>query len=318
MVERIMPKKEQLLANKRIGIFGKGGSGKSTVTVLLARALKLANYNVCIIDADSTNVGLHRALGLRESPVPLIDYYGGMVFGGGAVTCPVDDPTLLPGAELRLESLPAEFYGRNPDGITLFVAGKMGGRGPGAGCDGPIAKITRDARIQDRDRPVVTLIDFKAGFEDCARGVVVNLDRAVVVVDPTVAAIELALDMIHLVRELRRGCTPATSHLESPEMVALAQRLFREAKLAGATVVLNKIDSDITENYLRQCLRKRGCEPAAVLRQDPLVSSAWLRGAPIYSPIADQEMQRLVDQLEQLEKASGPERIKEVHHESLA
>ena len=56
------------LAERRIGVFGKGGSGKSTVTVLLARALVARGYDVCVLDADSTNVGLHRALGLNESP----------------------------------------------------------------------------------------------------------------------------------------------------------------------------------------------------------------------------------------------------------
>lgn len=29
---------------------------------------------------------------------------------------------------------------------SVFIAGKMGDRGPGAGCDGPIAKIARDFR----------------------------------------------------------------------------------------------------------------------------------------------------------------------------
>ena len=94
------------LSDKRIGVFGKGGSGKSTVTVLLARALVARGYDVCVLDADSTNVGLHRALGLDEPPVPLLDYFGGMVFSGGAVTCPVDDPTLLPDAVIPLDALP--------------------------------------------------------------------------------------------------------------------------------------------------------------------------------------------------------------------
>jgi len=37
----------------RIGLFGRGGSGKSTCTVMLARALKQAGYPVCVLDADS-------------------------------------------------------------------------------------------------------------------------------------------------------------------------------------------------------------------------------------------------------------------------
>jgi CO dehydrogenase nickel-insertion accessory protein CooC1 len=63
------------LAGKKIGFFGKGGAGKSTAVVLIARALVKAGYTVCIVDADSTNVGLHQALGIEQPPSPLIDYY---------------------------------------------------------------------------------------------------------------------------------------------------------------------------------------------------------------------------------------------------
>lgn len=84
----------------------KGESGKSTIIVLLARALAQRGYQVCVLDADSTNVGLHQALGVKSMPRPLLDYFGGMVFSGGAVTCPVGDPTLLTGAEITLDKLP--------------------------------------------------------------------------------------------------------------------------------------------------------------------------------------------------------------------
>ena len=43
------------LDGQRIGIFGRGGSGKSTCTVLLAKALAQAGYEACVVDADSTN-----------------------------------------------------------------------------------------------------------------------------------------------------------------------------------------------------------------------------------------------------------------------
>ena len=38
---------EHPLAGKKIGLFGKGGAGKSTVTALLAQALLTRGYEVC-------------------------------------------------------------------------------------------------------------------------------------------------------------------------------------------------------------------------------------------------------------------------------
>ena len=58
---------EKNLIGKRIGILGKGGSGKSTVAVLLTMALRDQGYHVCLLDADSTNVGLAKALGFDRS-----------------------------------------------------------------------------------------------------------------------------------------------------------------------------------------------------------------------------------------------------------
>jgi len=96
-----MADKDRALRSKRIGVFGKGGAGKSTLVVLLARALRERGYAVCVLDADSTNIGLPQALGLDQSPIPLMEHFGGMIFSGGSVTCPVDDPAPLAGPRSR-------------------------------------------------------------------------------------------------------------------------------------------------------------------------------------------------------------------------
>lgn len=297
----MIKEKEKPLAGKRIGIFGKGGSGKSTVAVLLAQALKDNGYGVAVLDADSTNVGLPQALGALP-PASLLDYYGGMVFSGGAVTCPVDDPTPLSGADLYLDDLPHIYQGHSANGIDLFVAGKMGDKGPGAGCDGPIAKIARDFRPRYKGESPVTLVDFKAGFEDSARGNIVSLDWIVVVIDPTTAAVEMAIDMRDMVDQLNAGGMPATAHLEDPDLIEMAYNLYREARIKGVVFIVNKVRDQESEQYLRDRLAEEEIIPIGVIKDDPSLASAWLKGQPLNEVGTKPDMAGIVMALETAEK----------------
>lgn len=290
------------LVGARIGILGKGGAGKSTFVVLLARLLRKHDYNVYVVDADSTNIGLAQALGVEQPPVSLLDYFGGMVFSGGRVTCPVDDPTPLSDAQIRLDDMPERYYACNDDGIILLTAGKIAGQGPGAGCDGPVAKIARDFEIQG-DESAVTLIDFKAGFEDTARGAITSLDWAIVVVDPTTASVELAADMRDMVDEIMAGQLPATRHLESPELVAIANRLFTQATIKGVIFVLNKVPDDAVGSYLIDKLAGRSIIPAAIVHDDPAIALAWLRGLPVESKRTEEDVAGVIAALETAVKA---------------
>lgn len=291
---------DKSLMGKRIGIFGKGGSGKSTVAILLTQALRDQGYHVCLLDADSTNIGLAQALGFERSPEPLMGYFGGMVFSGGAVTCPVDDPTRLPGANISIDILPSKYYVQD-DEITLFTAGKIGSQGPGAGCDGPVSKIARDLRVHIEEVPVVTLVDFKAGFEDSARGAITSLDWALVVVDPTLAAIEMASDMRNMVARMKARELPATMHLESPELVALANRIFIESKIKGVLCVMNRVPDPDMENYLQAELSRRGINPIGVIREDLSMSIAWLKGMPLDGKKFKKETEKIIKAMETAE-----------------
>jgi CO dehydrogenase maturation factor len=290
--------KNRVLMGRRIGVFGKGGSGKSTVVVLLAHALRQRGYEVCVLDADSTNLGLHQAFGLDESPRSLLDYFGGMVFSGGRVTCPVDDPTPLREADISLVQLPDEYVGRNREGIILLTAGKIGNQGPGAGCDGPISKIARDLRIRSDTDASITLIDFKAGFEDAARGAVTSLDWALSVVDPTRAAMQMAIHMKQMINRIKAGELPATSHLESPNLVEMANRIFREASIRDVLVVLNRIPAKETEEYMRGYLDMRDIEVIGVLHEHPCIALSWLKGTPLDRTNAKEEVERIMERLE--------------------
>lgn len=293
MSEEIYP-----LAGMKIGVFGKGGSGKSTVSTLLAQTLQDRGYEVYLLDADSTNVGLHRILGVEEAPAALMEYLGGTVFRGGPVTCPVDDPTRLANVAIQWSALPEAYRASNTNGIHYLVADKIGGQGPGAGCDGPVAKIARDLVVQSNSDCAVTLVDFKAGFEDLARGAITGLDWAIVVVDPTNASIQIAADMQMMVTQIQAGELPATEHLESSELVALANDIFVQASIKGFSLVLNRVTDEQVETYLLDKLEGHGLKSLGTIHSDPAIAMAWLQGTQIDSVQAKQEAQAIVRELE--------------------
>ena len=297
-----MTEENKIFANKRIGIFGKGGSGKSTITVLLAKALRNYGYQVCVLDADSTNVGIHQALGFKKPPISLIDYFGGPIFSGGKVSCPVDDPTPLPRAVVHLADVPKKYYCFDQEGLFLFQLGKIGDKGPGAGCDGPISKIARDLRVKGIGGQPVTLIDVKAGLEDFARGVITSMDWIIVVVDPTVASIQIAEDIKNLVSRIKAGELPATQHLENPELIEEAKRIYKDARIKDSFVLLNRIKDEKMEDYISKELKERGLRVIGVIHEDPSISLSWLEGKPLKGAKAEKDIMNAIKRLEQAVK----------------
>jgi CO dehydrogenase maturation factor len=290
---------DKILANQRIGILGKGGCGKSTITVLLAKALTDSGYHVCVLDADSTNAGIHEALGFKNAPVSLIEYFGGSVFFGGKVSCPVDDPTRLSDPDIYITKIPQQYYLHDPEGLYLFQLGKIGDKGPGAGCDGPISKITRDLQIHELGENPVTLIDVKAGLEDSARGVITSMDWIISVVDPNNASIQIAADIKSLISQIRAGESPATQHLENIELIEKAKNIYKEAKITDSFVILNKITNKKTEDYIIEKLNEKGLKPIGVVYDDPSISLSWLEGTSLEGTEAKKN---IMDALEKLER----------------
>jgi len=201
--------------------------------------------------------------------------------------------------------MPSDYIARAEPHLYLLTAGKLAQWGAGAGCDGPISKIARDISVRVNADPLVTLIDFKAGFEDSARGVITGLDWLIVVVDPTQASLALASDVRNMVEGVQSGQLPATSHLEDPELVALANRLFQEARVRGVSFLLSRIPDEKTEAFVKDKLATHGIEPIGAIYEDSSIAEAWLTGSPLPFPPTRSGFDRIIRELEEVARDSG-------------
>jgi len=261
------------LWGKRIIVCGKGGTGKSTMTALLARALERSHYQVVLLDSDASNPsGLSRMVfGGHHHPAPLIEYFGGRAH----VSCPVDDPSpllrlnngmTLTEAPLRLDELPPKYYRRRGN-TTLLQVGKM--TQFGEGCDGPMAKITRDFRIEGN---AVTLIDLEAGIEHFGRSVEQHNDIVLIVVNPVYDAVQIAQRI---------------------------SKICHSMSIANVYALINAVESEKMEEILNRELRQRKIAWLGAVKYDDKVQMAGLAGKDIGDCAALSETLHLVRLLEQ-------------------
>ena len=178
----------------KIIVCGKGGSGKSTLSAMIARALKNKGYNVLVVDADESNLGLHRLMGVSY-PIPILDSLGGKkgfrekmapVFPQGSGDSLFKD-------RMEIDDFPEKCVAR-ADGIRLIVIGKIHHFGEGCAC--PMGALSRLIlpKLHIKENEVV-VIDTAAGVEHFGRGVDAAGDMILGVVDPTYESFVLAKNM---------------------------------------------------------------------------------------------------------------------------
>ncbi len=178
----------------KILICGKGGSGKSTMSALIAMALKNRGYRVLLVDADESNLSLHRMMGVAY-PVSLMDNLGGKK-GFKAKIAPAfpQASNEIPFTErVRINEIPDACIA-NADGIRLLVIGKIHHFGEGCACPmGVLSKLVLSKLDVTEDE--VVIIDTAAGVEHFGRRIDADGDLILGVVDPTYESFGLAKKM---------------------------------------------------------------------------------------------------------------------------
>jgi len=203
----------------KIAVCGKGGSGKSTISALLAKQMA-KKKNVLVLDTDESNYGLHTLLGLA-APKDLMEYFGGKqgfkqkqrapkttalgglaVPGGSGGSGGSGGPGGLGGAaqqqkshffeeRWKLSDIPGEFV-EETGKIRLMAIGKIHEFGEGCAC--PMGVLTREfLENLDLSADDIVIVDTEAGVEHFGRGVAKDFDTILVVVDPSYESLKLSL-----------------------------------------------------------------------------------------------------------------------------
>lgn len=162
---------------------GKGGCGKSTISALLARACEQRGMNVLVVDADESNFGLHKQLGL-PLPKDFTLFFG---FKKGIFQDGAED--VFAGG-WTFDDLPAEYVSRCGK-IRLMAMGKIAQAGEGCACPMGVLTKTFLEHLRPGENDIV-IVDTEAGVEHFGRGVDRFADAILMVADPSYESVQLA------------------------------------------------------------------------------------------------------------------------------
>lgn len=182
----------------RIGVAGKGGAGKTTVSATMARLFARRGYDVNALDGDP-NPNFAAALGLPPGEIARLT----RVPREGVL-----EERIGPDQEASLhltrpfEDVVKEYGAVGPDGVRMLTMTGLLGAGRGCIC-GQHSAVRGFVDDLGATRPEdITILDTEASIEHLSRGTVGSVDALLVVVEPYFRALETLGRTVPLAREL--------------------------------------------------------------------------------------------------------------------
>ena len=180
----------------KIAVCGKGGSGKSTIVVLLANEATRKGYKVLVVDSDESNSGLYRMLGFEHPPVPLMELVGGKK----SLKQKMAQPDIFAASHIYLEDISPPHLVRR-DGLMLVSIGKILQSLEGCAC--PMGVLSREFLKKLTLQPdELAIVDMEAGVEHFGRGVETSIDSVLIVVEPPLESVEVAQKIYYMAKGL--------------------------------------------------------------------------------------------------------------------
>jgi CO dehydrogenase maturation factor len=175
----------------KVLVCGKGGSGKSTITALLAKSMAKRGYNVLVVDSDESNFGLQRQLGVRM-PEDFTNYLGGKKAMGEKLkeAFQKGEHVSIFEKKWQIADVP-EAYTVEKGNIKMIAIGKIHDFGEGCACPmGALAKnLLKNMETTSED---LVFVDTEAGIEHFGRGVEEGCDLVLMVLDPSYESLQLS------------------------------------------------------------------------------------------------------------------------------
>jgi len=203
----------------KVAVCGKGGSGKTTAVALLALALKEAGRRVIVIDADESNPGLGRMLGIKGEPEALSELFS-------------KDGLLSERERFSMDDIPPAFVSA-VDGIRFMAVGKI--LDPFQGCACSLAESARQIveKLELKEDEVL-ILDMEAGVESFGRGVERQADTILAIVEPSLESIIVAERISQMAQGM--GISRVGAILNKMSSVSMAVRTKQELEKRGVKV----------------------------------------------------------------------------------
>ena len=234
-------------------ICGKGGAGKSTIAALITLEMDRRGIKTFLVDADESNIGLYRMMGI-DYPQPLMDHLGGkkgfrektksagLSLGG--------PPPLFPD-NLDVNSLPnACISGKN--NFNVMSVGKIHHFGEGCAC--PMGNLFRLLfSSMNFEEGSLVMVDTAAGIEHFGRRLDAQCDHILCILEPSYESIKMAEKVITLADEAGAGVSLVLNK-STPESETMMRNSLDNKRIIGSipddpAISLNNLKGDALDLF---------------------------------------------------------------------